>query len=74
LITARPQPNGVSGSRHDRLSHHATPGPNNSLFPWPEAKSPLRIAFNYAVILVCRISPSLRLKNWLLSKLAITVG
>jgi acetyltransferase-like isoleucine patch superfamily enzyme len=29
---------------------------------------------NYAVILVCRISPSLRLKNWLLSRLGVTVG
>ncbi|GAA5434170.1 2,3,4,5-tetrahydropyridine-2,6-dicarboxylate N-acetyltransferase [Haloarcula japonica] len=29
---------------------------------------------NYVVILVCRISPSLRLKNWLLSRLGVTVG
>ena len=29
---------------------------------------------NYVVILVCRISPSLRLKNWLLSHLGVTVG
>ncbi len=29
---------------------------------------------DYVVILVCRISPSLRLKNWLLSRLGVTVG
>jgi len=29
---------------------------------------------NYAVILVCRISPSLPLKNWLLRRLGVTVG
>jgi len=60
--------------RHDRLNRVATPGPRNSLFPWPEAKGRLRIMLNYAVILVCRISPSLRLKNWLLSRLGMTVG
>ena len=29
---------------------------------------------NYVVIVVCRISPSLRLKNWLLRRLGATVG
>ena len=29
---------------------------------------------NYAVILVCRVSPSLPLKNWLLRRLGVTVG
>jgi acetyltransferase-like isoleucine patch superfamily enzyme len=29
---------------------------------------------NYAVILVCRVSPSLRLKRWLLRRLGVTVG
>ena len=60
--------------RHDRLTRHATPGPHNSLFPWPSAKHPLRVMVNYVVILICRISPSLRLKNWLLSRLGVTVG
>ena len=60
--------------RHDRLTRHATPGSNNSLFPWPSAKHPLRVMVNYVVILVCRISPSLRLKNWLLGRLGVTVG
>jgi len=60
--------------RHDRLDRVATPGPRNSLFPWPDAKGRLQIAMNYVVILVCRVSPSLRLKNWLLSRLGVTVG
>jgi len=60
--------------RHDRLHRVATPGPRNSLFPWPEAKGRLRIMLNYVVILVCRVSPSLRLKNWLLRRLGMTVG
>jgi acetyltransferase-like isoleucine patch superfamily enzyme len=29
---------------------------------------------NYVVILVCRVSPSLKLKNWLLRRLGMTVG
>ncbi|MDS0258194.1 acetyltransferase [Haloarcula sp. S1CR25-12] len=60
--------------RHDRLDRVATPGPRNSLFPWPDAKGRLQIVVNYVVILVCRVSPSLRLKNWLLGRLGVTVG
>ena len=30
--------------------------------------------FNYVVVWLCRISPSLRLKNWLLARLGVTVG
>jgi len=60
--------------RHDRLDRVATPGQRNSLFPWPEAKGRLRVMVNYVVILICRISPSLRLKNYLLRRLGVTVG
>nr|WP_254282448.1 acyltransferase [Haloarcula salina] len=56
------------------MRRHPTTGPHNSLFPWPDAKHPLRVMVNYAVILVCRISPSLPLKNWLLRRLGVTVG
>jgi len=65
---------GVSGPRHDDLDRHPTPGPRNSLFSWPSAKHPLRVMVNYAVIWVCRVSPSLKLKNWLLARLGMTVG
>jgi acetyltransferase-like isoleucine patch superfamily enzyme len=60
--------------RHDRIAHHATPGPGNSLRSWTRAKHPLRVALNYAVIVLARISPSLRLKNFLLRSIGVTVG
>ena len=60
--------------RHDRLNRVAAPGPRNSLFPWPDAKGRLRVMLNYVVILVCRLSPSLPLKNYLLGRLGMTVG
>ena len=60
--------------RHERLTRQATTGPRNSMFHWTAAKSPLRVALNYAVVWLIRISPSLRLKNWLLRRLGATVG
>lgn len=61
-------------SRHDRLTVHQTPGPWNSLWDWPATKHPLRVVRNYLVVVCCRISPSLRLKNWLLGRIGVTVG
>jgi maltose O-acetyltransferase len=60
--------------RHARLERHATPGPMNSLQHWPSAKSPLRVVLNYLVVLLVRVSPSLRLKNWLLRRLGASIG
>ncbi|MFC4450225.1 acyltransferase [Halorussus aquaticus] len=60
--------------RHDRIAHHATPGPGNSLQSWTRAKSPLRVALNYVVIVLARVSPSLKLKNLLLRSIGVTVG
>ena len=60
--------------RHDRLERHPTTGRRNSLWSWPEAKSPLRIVVNYIVVWLVRISPSLRLKNRLVRQLGATVG
>ncbi|MGB9986181.1 acyltransferase [Salarchaeum japonicum] len=51
--------------RHDRLDRHPTVGPGNSLRHWPDAVHPLRVALNYVVIVLARITPSMRLKNWL---------
>jgi maltose O-acetyltransferase len=65
---------GTDGSRGDRLERHATPGPRNSLWSWPDAKSPLTVVRNYVVIVLARVSPSLRLKNWLLGRIGVTVG
>ena len=61
-------------SRRDRLERHATGGLRNSLWSWPDAKSPLVVMRNYIVIVLARICPSLRLKSWLLRRLGVTVG
>jgi acetyltransferase-like isoleucine patch superfamily enzyme len=60
--------------RHDRTTAHATPGPLNSLQHWLDARNPLVVCLNYAVIVVARIAPSLRLKSWLLRRIGVTVG
>lgn len=41
---------------------------------WPDARHPVRVAVQYAVIWIARISPSLRLKTWLFRRLGMTVG
>jgi acetyltransferase-like isoleucine patch superfamily enzyme len=61
-------------SRHERLSRHATPGPLNSLQHWTNAKHPLRVVINYVIIVLARVSPSLRAKNWLLGFIGVTIG
>ncbi|MDZ5810931.1 acyltransferase [Halorubrum sp. AD140] len=65
---------GLDDSRTDRLDRHPTPGVRNSLWSWPDAKSPLVVVRNYVAIVLARICPSLRLKNWLLRRLGVTVG
>ncbi|MDF9746792.1 acyltransferase [Natrinema salsiterrestre] len=60
--------------RQDRVQRHATPGPRNSLSHWTTARNPLRVAINYVVVWLVRISPSLRLKRWLLRRIGVTVG
>ena len=62
------------GARHDRLTVHPSPGRHSSLWRWTAARSPLRVAINYALIVVARHAPSLRLKNWLYRRLGMTVG
>ena len=60
--------------RHAATTVHATRGPKNSLQHWLEARSFVRICLNYAVIVLARIAPSLRLKTWLLRRIGVTVG
>jgi acetyltransferase-like isoleucine patch superfamily enzyme len=60
--------------RHARLDRHPTEGPRNALWGWPDAKHPLRVAVNYLVVWLVRVSPSLRLKNVLLRRLGATIG
>ncbi|MFD1589045.1 acyltransferase [Halorientalis brevis] len=67
-------PDSEEQHRHDRTTAHATPGPLNSLQHWLEARNPLVVCLNYAVIVLARIAPSLRLKSWLLRRIGVTVG
>ncbi len=60
-------------SRHDRLQRQSTAGPHNSLWGWVSIRSPWRVVRNYLVVWLIRLSPSLRLKNWLLRRLGGTV-
>ncbi|HET7324881.1 MAG TPA: acetyltransferase [Halococcus sp.] len=60
-------------SRHDRLTIHETPGSRNSLRHWTEAKSPWKIVYNYLFVLVARLAPSLRVKNWALGRIGVRV-
>jgi len=60
--------------RHDRLQRQSTAGPHNSLWGWASIRSPWRVVHNYLVVWLIRISPSLRLKNWLLRRLGASVG
>ncbi|WP_336002887.1 acyltransferase [Halorientalis halophila] len=60
--------------RHEATTVHATGGPKNSLQHWLEARNPLVVCLNYAVIVLARIAPSLRLKSWLLRRIGVTVG
>lgn len=60
--------------RHDRLARHSTPGSQNSLWEWPDARHPLRVAYNYVLVWLARIAPSLRVRNWALRRIGVTVG
>ena len=46
----------------------------NSLCYWTEIKNPFRVAFNYLIVALCRILPSLSLKRWLYRKIGVKVG
>ncbi|MFA4983561.1 MAG: acyltransferase [Candidatus Micrarchaeia archaeon] len=46
----------------------------NSLLLWKRIKSPLRVAFSFALIYAARYSPSLRLKNFLYRLCGAKVG
>ena len=60
--------------RRDRVTNHPRTGPHNSLHRWYRIRNPLRVAINYIVIVLCRVSPSLRVKRWLLRRIGVSVG
>ena len=61
-------------ARYARVTRHPTPGPRNSLWHWTEERSVARVVYNYLLVLVARLAPSLRAKNWALRRLGVTVG
>ncbi|MFB6251211.1 MAG: DapH/DapD/GlmU-related protein [Halobellus sp.] len=71
-----PDDGGSAGTerRHDRLGRHPTPGVRNSLWHWTDAKPVTRVALNYVLVLIARVVPSLRLRNWALRRLGVTLG
>lgn len=61
-------------ARHERVQRSpAAPG-RNSLHRWYRKRNPLRVALQYLLIQLCRISPSLWLKRWVFRRLGMTVG
>jgi acetyltransferase-like isoleucine patch superfamily enzyme len=44
------------------------------LWSWTDEKSVARVVYNYLFVLVARLVPSLRVKNWALRRLGVTVG
>lgn len=64
----------TTGDRHDRVDSHPTPGAGNSMADWPEATHPLRVAYNYVLVWLVRIAPSLRIRRWLLRRLGVSVA
>lgn len=72
--SGRPNAASDDAHRHNRLQREPTPGTHNALWGWASIRSPLRVTINYLVVWLIRLSPSLRLKNWLLRRLGATVG
>ena len=74
---SEPEPTGAGtddDGRHGRLARHPTPGRRNSLRGWTDAKPVPRVVLNYLLVVVARIAPSLRVRNWALRRLGVTVG
>ena len=66
---------GAGGAaRYARVTRHPTPGPRNSLWHWTEERSVARVMLNFLFVTVARLAPSLRVKNWALRRLGVTVG
>ena len=64
----------AGAARYARVSRHPTPGTRNSLWHWTAERSVARVVYNFLFVLVARLAPSLRAKNWALRRLGVTVG
>jgi acetyltransferase-like isoleucine patch superfamily enzyme len=56
------------------LTVHASPGERNALWYWAREVGVLKVVKNYLLVALARVSPSLRLKNWLYRRMGIDVG
>lgn len=56
-----------------RYEVHLVSGKNSLRF-WPDAVSPLRVIWNFAIISLGRISPSFHVKNFLYRLLGVKIG
>jgi len=65
---------GDDAPRHQRTSVHTRTGSHNSLHKWYRIRHPVRVAVQYAVVLLCRVSPSLVLKRLLFRAIGMDVG
>ena len=61
-------------SRYDRLTRYGTPEGRNSLWAWTTAVGFRTAVRNYLLVWLARIAPSLRLRNWALARLGVTLG
>lgn len=59
--------------RKARCTEHPSRGPRTSLWYWSKDKSLLRVSFNYVLVVLARIAPSFRFKNWLYRRLGARV-
>ncbi|MBM3309173.1 MAG: acyltransferase [Candidatus Altiarchaeales archaeon] len=57
-----------------RLSKIAETLDRNSLKSWWRVRNPIRVAVNFLVIFLCRMLPSLRVKNFLYRLIGVKVG
>jgi acetyltransferase-like isoleucine patch superfamily enzyme len=60
--------------RRECIAVHRRTGPHNSLHRWHRIRNPVRVAIQYAVVWICRISPSLVLKRILFRTIGMEVG
>ncbi|HEY8395032.1 MAG TPA: acyltransferase [Thermaerobacter sp.] len=63
-----------AGDRHRRLQRFRTPPGRNSLHYWRQAKSLPRVAWNFVIISLARITPWLEVKNAMYRLLGMKVG
>ncbi|HWG90678.1 MAG TPA: acyltransferase [Candidatus Thermoplasmatota archaeon] len=60
--------------RRRDLTAYPSPGPYNSLWHWTMRLNPLRVGYNYVLMALARVSPSLKLKRGLYRLMGARVG